>query len=83
MDVHTKLKERLQARVKREGKKVSKKGKTSILFFLFQLTEGWRTNTNPASMVGRKSYTKTSAYSRGRRQGKNYFNSFLISCKKS
>ena len=58
MDVHKKLKERLQARVKREGKKVSKKGKTSILFFLFQLTEGWRTNTNPASMVGKKSYTK-------------------------
>ena len=40
MDVHTKLKERLQARVKREGKKVSKKGKTSILFFSFPIDRG-------------------------------------------
>ena len=41
MDVHTKLKERLQARVKRKGENVQKSVRPTVFFFfLFHLTEG-------------------------------------------
>ena len=31
---------------------------TAKAYSFFHLTEGWRTNTNPASMIGKKSYTQ-------------------------